>query len=203
MNLELIRGLAFRSMGQRYSHPDREPGYAYYHGQRVGKIALQLRKLIFPGQEQDDEVILIGGWFHDAGKGIEPHWEYGALITEQILRSHSEPSELAKIVEIVGGHTLRRQKDYPNYVQIVQDADILDHFGSQEIWLNFWHSAYKRQGLENSLSFYDNQYLQHIEKVRGLLNYPESVEFFDEKDQYVREFIYRFRQEAEGKLMQI
>ncbi len=201
MNLGLIKEEAWQSMGKRYSHPDREPGYAYYHGQRVAKIALKIRELVLPDQNNDDDVIIVGSWFHDVGKGIEPHWEYGALICREILQDHCPAAKLEQIVEIVGGHTLRKTQEHPHYVKLVQDADILDHFGSQEIWLNFWHSAYRRETLEYSLEFYRDSYMEHVAQVRTLLNYPKSVEVFNEKDQFVRAFIERFRREAGGELV--
>ncbi|HHT67920.1 MAG TPA: HD domain-containing protein [Firmicutes bacterium] len=201
MDLDLIKERARRSMGKRHSHAEREPGYAFFHGQRVGKIAGQLRELIYPNREEHDDVILVGGWFHDVGKGIEPHWEYGALIAREILCDVCPEEELNQIVEIVGTHTLRKRKDYPYYVKLVQDADILDHFGSQEIWLNFWHSSYHRETVEHTLAYYRDSYVENAERVRDLLNYPESVAFFDEKDQFVRTFIDRFRREAAGELV--
>lgn len=201
MDLKQIREQAWQAMGERQSHPYREPGFIYYHGQRVGKVALQLREIIFPEEEQDDEVILIGSWFHDVGKGIEPHWEYGALIVEKILNGYCPQTKLDKVVEIVGGHTLRKEKAYPSYVKLVQDADILDHFGSQEIWLNFLYSAHTKKGIPDSLEFYDGEYGELVAKVRKLLNYEESVAFFEEKDQFVRTFVERFRLEGAGELI--
>ncbi|NLL44006.1 MAG: HD domain-containing protein [Firmicutes bacterium] len=200
MDLDLIKDKAWQSMGTRHSHPDREPGYAYYHGQRVAKIGIQLRKLVFPDQSSYDDVIVVGSWFHDVGKGIEPHWEYGALICREILADLCPADTLEKIVEIVGSHTLRKAGHYPDYVKLVQDADILDHFGSQEIWLRFWHSAYRRRNVEDALRFQRDSYLPHISKVRQLLNFPQSIEFFDEKDRFVQEFMKRFAREAQGEL---
>lgn len=201
MDLEMIKEKAWQSMGKRQSHPDREPGYVFYHGQRVAQISLTLREMIFPDQTGDDDLIRVGGWFHDVGKGIEPHWEYGALICRKILQDLCPPERLEGIVQIVGSHTLRKTKEYPYYVKLVQDADILDHFGSQEIWLNFWHSAYRHQTVEDALAFYDKSYREHIQRVRGLLNYPESVVFFDEKDRFVTDFVERLSAEARGKLI--
>jgi len=203
MDLAVIQEMAWKSMGKRHSHPDREPGYAYYHGQRVAKIAIQLREWVLPHEDQYDDVILVGGWFHDVGKGIEPHWEYGALICREILQDQCPGPQLEQIVEIVGGHTLRKVREYPHYVKLVQDADILDHFGSQEIWLNFWHTAYRRKNVEYTLDYYHNSYAEHIQQVRELLNYPKSVEVFDEKDRFVRTFIERFSRESEGELFGI
>lgn len=201
MDLDALRELAWQSMGSRISHPGREPGYIYHHGQRVGSIALQLRQLIFPRDESLDRVILVGSWFHDVGKGIEPHWEYGALIVREMLKEHCPAGELEQIMEIVAGHTLRKQREYPPYVQLVQDADVLDHYGSMEIWLNFWFCARSGLGMERSWEFYAGEYLKQIERVRSLLNFPESVEFFDEKDRFVRQFVERFQREGRGELL--
>lgn len=201
MDLAAIRHKARELMGERLSHPYREPGYIFAHGQRVGRIALQLRELIYPGRNQDDAVILVGSWFHDVGKGIEPHWEYGAILARKALRDYCPPAQLGQIVEIVGNHTLRKQKSFPAYVQLVQDSDILDHFGSQEIWLNFTRAACSQGGLEKSLEFYEERYRANVSRVRKLLNYGESVAYFDEKDRFVREFVGRFRREAGGGLI--
>lgn len=201
MDLAAIKEKAKELMGKRSSHRYREVGYIFDHGQRVGEIALQLRKLIFPNEPENDAVILVGSWFHDLGKGIEPHWEYGALLVNEALKGYCSPQELKQIAEIVGGHTLRKQKPFPAYVKLVQDSDILDHFGTQEIWLNFTHAARSGGGLSDSLSFYENEYEAQAAKVRKLLNYEESVVCFDEKDQFVRSFIKRFRLEAEGGMV--
>lgn len=201
MDLQAIQKLAEESMAQRLSHPDREPGYIYHHGKRVAQIALQLRELIFPGDESYDDVLLVGGWFHDVGKGIEPHWEYGALLCREILRELVPPGKLEQIVEIVAGHTLRKQRKYPHYVQLIQDADILDHFGSQEIWLSFWHCAHRGKGLASALEFFQGKYLERAALVRSLLNYGQSVELFDEKDLFVRQFVKRLEREARGELV--
>lgn len=202
MDLDAIREKALEMMGKRRSHPNREPGYIYFHGQRVGSIALQLRKLIFPGKQEHDQVILVGSWFHDLAKGLEPHWEYGTLLASRILHSFCPSEQLSLILEIIECHTLRKERQYPFYVRLVQDADLLDHFGSQEVWLNFYHSACTGAGTAASLAYFEGRYGKQARKLRKLLNFEESVHFFDEKDQFVREFAERFRQEAEGRLME-
>lgn len=201
VDLVKIQKVAWETMGKRQTHPQREPGYIYYHGQRVGKIAVTLRELIFPLQKLEDPILLVASWFHDLGKGIEPHWKYGAFLAGDLLKDHCSEVELEKIQEIIHCHSLRKEQDYPDYVKLVQDADILDHFGSQEIWLNFLYTAHARQNVDYVVEYYDFKYEQHLEKVRGLLNYPESVEFFDEKDLFVRSFIERFAREGRGELV--
>lgn len=203
MDLVKIKQLAWELMGERQPNPGREPGYIFYHGQRVAKIALTLRREIFPHRPEHDGAITVGGWFHDVGKGIEPHWETGALLTERMLAEYCPSPELEKIVAIVEGHTLRKQKPQPDYVKLVQDADILDHFGSQEIWLNFWHTAFKRENVEYAIEFFEAYYSRNIKKVRDLLNFPASVGYFDEKDNFVQLFFERFKSEAMGDLIKM
>lgn len=200
MDFASIKAQAWKMMGKRLSHSGRETGYIYYHGQRVAQTALQLRELIFPKQSQDDDVILVGGWFHDVGKGIEPHWEYGAILAEQILRGYCPQPQLTQIVQIVAGHTLRKEREYPYYVQLVQDADILDHFGTQEIWLNFLTTVHNGGSVNSSLEYFDTKYTEHVEKVRSLLNFPQSVDIYNEKDRFVQGFMERFRLESTGDL---
>lgn len=201
MDLKAIRDIAYKKMGERRTHPYREPGYIFYHGQRVGNISLQLRELIFPDKTEHDEVILVAGWFHDVAKGIEPHWEYGALLAGEILKGHCPPAALAQIKEIIAGHTLRKEKAYPDYVCLVQDADILDHYGSMEIWLNFSYAARSGGTIQHVLEFYDEEYQKQFRKVKGLLNYSRSVKLLREKDHFVQEFMDRLRSEGEGDLV--
>ncbi len=200
MDLAAIEKLAYKKMGRRQTHPYREPGYIFYHGQRVAGLALQLRELIFPAETGDDEVIVIGSWFHDVAKGIEPHWEYGAHLAGKILKKYCPPQKLAQIQEIIRGHTLRKEKDYPNYVKLVQDADILDHYGTMEIWLNFSYAAGQKGTVSDVWEFYDEEYKKRLKRVKALLNYALSVEIFEEKDQFVQDFMARLRSEGEGNL---
>jgi len=203
MDLDAIREKAREMMADRPSHRYREVGYVYNHGQRVGEIALQLREMIFPTEPEYDQVILVGAWLHDIGKGIEPHWEYGELLVRQILKDYCPPEQLEQIAQIVGGHTLRKQKPFPFYVKLVQDSDILDHFGTQEIWLSFNYAARSGGTIETTLEYYEKKYNALVAKVRALLNYEESVRYLDDKDRFVRDFVERLRLEAGGKLVQI
>jgi len=107
----------------------------------VGEIALQLREMIFPTEPEYDQVILVGAWLHDIGKGDRaPLGVWGAARAADSQRL-LPPEQLEQIAQIVGGHTLRKQKPFPFYVKLVQDSDILDHFGTQEIWLSFNYAA--------------------------------------------------------------
>lgn len=62
-------------------------------------------------------------------------------------------------------------------MQLVQDADILDHYGSLEIWLNFQYCALSGWGMERSWEFYAEKYGEQITKVRALLNFRNQWSF--------------------------
>ena len=61
---------------------------------------------------------------------------------EEILAAFLPPHDLSLILEIIRGHNQRGLPNpYPVPVQIVQDADILDHQGPQGVWLQLWWNA--------------------------------------------------------------
>lgn len=79
MDTKLLQEIAFKKMGKLKAHLQREPGHIYYHGLRVAKLSLNLRKMLFSETTEFDDIIYVGALFHDIGKGIEPHEETGLL----------------------------------------------------------------------------------------------------------------------------
>ncbi len=201
MDLAKIRELAFKHMSNRKAHNEREKGFIYYHGQRVANIALELRKMILPTDDNCDEVIIAAAYFHDIAKGIEPHSYYGSNLVQEILKDYCNPKELALICEIIRCHQFRdKSRNYSDYVKIIQDADILDHVGVVEIWMNFSYYAHKDGTLTDSLEFYQTEYDSLANKMRDVLNYDVSLEIYDEKNLFVKDFIKRLSIEAVGKI---
>ena len=111
VNIEDINQIAFEKMGKLKAHIKREKGFIYYHGLRTAKLALTLRKNIYP--------------------------------------------------------------DISKY-----DADILEHQGTTEVWLNFVHSLYEER------------------------SYDRAIEWWlkDEKIKFVDGFIKRLEAESEGEI---
>src|SRR5690606_1118348 len=130
------------TMGKRKSHLRREKGFIYYHCQRVANLSLNLRKQLYPDQAAMDDIMYVGALFHDVTKGIEPHHETGVHLVKQLLQEECKVDELEIVATIIAQHNNRHLQELPYYIKIVQDADILDHFGSMEIWLKFIYSAY-------------------------------------------------------------
>lgn len=200
MDFKVLEEIAFKMMGRRKAHIDREKGFIYYHGLRVSKIAFNLRKIILKEDSSYDDIIRAACLFHDVAKGIEPHGQYGSLLIKDILKDHCSEYEINEIANLIYNHSLRKKSnDYSDYIKIVQDADMLDHFGSIEIWMNFLYHAHKDKPIFNSLEFYASQYKLETDKCRELLNYDISREIFDEKVSFVISFIDRFKRENEGE----
>ncbi len=202
MDLVKIKELAFKHLANRKAHKDREKGFIYYHGQRVANIAVELRKKILPDEKRYDGPIVAAAYFHDIAKGIEPHSYYGTILVQEILQDYCTGEELELICEIIRYHQFRdKTKNYNHYIKLVQDADVLDHGGLVEIWMNFLYNAHRERTLLDSLNFYQTEYDALAQKMRGALNYPISLEIYDEKQDFIKGFVERMNKEAYGKLI--
>jgi uncharacterized protein len=201
MNIEKINEIAFKTMSRRKSHLQREKGFIYYHGQRVAKMSINLRKDLFPNDLLMDEIIYIGALFHDVTKGIEPHNKTGAHLVKSLLEHECSREDLDKISNIIEHHNARNNDDLPFYIKIVQDADILDHFGSLEIWLKFMYSAHKEENVFDAIRLWDSEeHKSYLDSSRKALNYDLSKRIFDRKIEFETQFQDRFKLECNGDI---
>ena len=200
MDLEKIKELAKKHLQDRKAHVHRERGFIYYHGERTARVAVTLRKLITKDCS-NDSILIAASWFHDIAKGIEPHGKYGALLVGDILKPYCTQNELDKIVEAIGLHQSRMKDNaYPEYVKILQDADILDHFGAIEIWMNFNYYANEDGSIKESVQFYEKDFNALAAKNRELLNYEISKQIYDDKIQFINAFTKRMAVESRGEI---
>jgi uncharacterized protein len=201
MNIDKIHEIAFKTMAKRKSHLKREKGFIYYHGQRVAKIAINLRKELFPDDASMDDAIYVAAMFHDVTKGIEPHHATGAHLVRTLLKDECTAEEIEVISTIIASHNSRKRSELPFYIKIVQDADILDHFGSMEIWLKFMYSAHEEESVFDSFRVWDSEeHKKYLDESRGALNYDRSKEIFDRKIRFEEQFQARFRMEYHGEV---
>lgn len=199
MDINKLKELAFSLMAKRKAHLGREKGFIYHHGVRVSTLAIKLREIILPEDNSHDDIIIAASLFHDIAKGIEPHGRYGSVLVKDVLAENCTEDEINKISEIIYYHPLRKKENnYSEYIKIVQDADILDHFGSIEIWMNFQYNSYKDKSLHDSLDFYKNQFDEQAKNYRQSLNYEVSRRIFQEKTDFVHSFVKRMEIEANG-----
>jgi uncharacterized protein len=204
MDLQKLKELAFQHMGNRKAHREREKGFIYYHGQRVAKIAVTLRKLVLPDDDSRDEILTAAAYFHDIAKGIEPHGQYGAVLAAELMKDCCQPEELEEITGLIRCHQLRdKDTTYSEHVKILQDADILDHFGIIEIWMNFQYYAFTDEPVTESVEFYKEHFPEHSQHVGSMLNYEVSRRIYKEKIDFVQSFADRMAVEAKGGIFHI
>jgi len=202
LKLDKIEAIAIEKMERCKAAFDRESGFIYQHGKRTAAIALKLRKIVQPDDAGKDDLLYVAGLFHDIGKGNEPHWETGAILARELLAECCNPAELEEIIQMIRLHNQRKSgHEYPTLVKIIQDADLLDHFGTLEIWLSFWHNAARDQGIPEMLQYWQSaKYQKYLKKMRKLINYEISEQIYDERVQYTGQFIRRFLNEMQGEL---
>ena len=134
-----------------------ERGYRLHHGERVGALAVALARRLDLGGTPP-ELYRVAGLVHDVGKagyrGPEPHGPRGERILREEAAQWFEPGELDLVCLMVRNHYERplsrwydgREKPvWPLPVLILQDADLIDHFGVNYLWITINHG--RRDGL--------------------------------------------------------
>lgn len=200
MNLNQIAHIAEKTMKSRASHRERETGFAYFHGQRVAVGVIELRKR-FTEDDGRDDLLRVAAMFHDVGKGFPDHSAAGAEIVKILLREELSADELNEVSRLIAAHDHRApgtgKWDFP--AQLLQDADLLDHFGTLETWINFHYYAHADEPIAQSVKFYRNEFFKDTERWREKLNFEESRRIFDEKIAFSRAFYQRMAVEARGE----
>ena len=94
MNLERIHEIAEGELLGKRSHSWKEPGNKFHHGERVARIALELRRAIVPEDDSHDEILTAAAWFHDVCNGVRRHDLLGAERTRALLTGVCTDAEL-------------------------------------------------------------------------------------------------------------
>jgi len=203
MDMNIIAKIAKTLMIDRKAHIEREIGGVYYHGQRTANIAITLRKNIFSNDSNFDETLIAAAYLHDCGKGIGPHAEYGAVIAKHALKNIIDQEEIDKIANLILLHTSRNPEnnDFDKATKLLQDADLLDHIGIYEIWMNIQYYAHTEGSISDMITYYDKNYKNQRVKHRKLLNFDYSRRVYDEKAAFEKSFIDRLNKEGQGELV--
>jgi len=209
VDLQAINKILFYLMSDKRGYEWRDIGAKYYHGQRTAKLAITLRKLILPNDDSFDEILTVAAWIHDNcngndgwadGKNI--HGKLGAEKARKILEPFCTTSEIENIAELVEHHDDRNltNREKSDYLKILQDADLLDHRGSNAVWETIVYAALANSTAQRTAEYNSTKGIQLIEKHRGLVHFEVSKQIFDDKAAFYKEFVKRFSAESKGEL---
>lgn len=202
MDFNQLNEIAVRLLKNRKAHPERERGSIYEHGRRVAELAVMLRREVIPEDASKDEILRLAGMFHDIGKGIEPHAEFGAPIMKQAVKGVVSEEEAAEAARLIAAHCDRRpqDEDHDVWVRLIQDADLLDHIGTYTIWMDIQYAAYTDEGPEQTARRLEKNAEEYAVHCRSILNFPISKEIYDDRIALYLEFTARFADEARGRI---
>ncbi len=191
MDTAKITQIAHSSMAHRKTHVAREQGFIFHHGRRTAQIALGLADRLDCILNRD--ILYAAGLFHDIGKGEHPHSQAGMRITRELLGGILPSDELDRVCEIISCHSDRkRPNDYSLELQIVQDADVLDHVGPMNPWLSFYWSALHQLTIDDTLAYLGGEHLRERAVMRNVLNLDVSIRLFDERIEFESKFYAEF-----------
>lgn len=202
MDAERLIEKARAAMGERKRATSREKGYIFHHGLRTARIAMNLAKLIGEPVERHD-LLFAAALFHDIGKGIKPHNEVGAKLAADLLTGECPADDLVVIARIIREHNRRKHASQCLVAsRILQDADVLDHYGAQNVWLAFHWCAAHDESPQQCLAFFQGEdYRRDVAESRESLNFDVSRRLFDNRVAFERGFFDRFAREIDGELL--
>lgn len=201
MDWAAIDERAAKLMKTRKAHRERERGFVYYHGKRVANSALELRRLILPEDPSGDTALRLAGMFHDVGKGLSPHAQYGAVILPEAVKDLVDDEELIRqAAQMIAHHGDRQigESPYDIWTQLLQDADLLDHSGSYGVWMNAQFYSYFDGCMTDGAKYHAETSEQYFSDNVDLLNFDISKKIFRDKVDAEQAFFKRAALEAEG-----
>ena len=197
MDLNAILKVAEVNMKDRKSQPFRELGNKFYHGLRVAESAKHLCEML--SYETDLDILTVAAWFHDICNGVGNHEYLGANKTVELLDGLCTKSELDEIWELITYHDSRSKPDLRMEIQILQDADRLDHYGISEVWDAFQYALSQNMSMEQAVEILaENDRIHEADVDRNSLRFPCSRQIYDEKMAFFKSIINRMRVEGSG-----
>ena len=202
MDFEKLDAAARKLMKKRKAHPEREQGSIYDHGQRVSKLILTLRRAVVPEDDSMDDILRLAAMFHDIGKGIEPHAEFGAPIMMQAVKGLVGEDEAREAARLIAAHCDRRPDEPAHDVweRLLQDADLVDHIGTYNIWMDIQYYAHMGGGVMDEAEFLKENAENYARHHRAQLNFEVSKAIYDDRIGFYLEYARRFQAEARGEV---
>ena len=201
MDLEAIAKIAVDEMANKRSYPFKSLGDKYYHGQRTAKLALRLRQILFPELTDKDDILTVAAWFHDIYNGHAEyhkiHGEKGAELIRELLVRRCAAMELNEICGIIAIHDERPIETDSITLKLHQDADHLDHFGTNAVRRAVIDAARRDEPMSEALKAL-KRYENNRILWRSELHFELSRRIFDEKMAFSLTFAERFEIEMNG-----
>jgi len=179
-----------------------ERGYRYYHGLRSASLACALARA--ENLAVRHEELYIGAFLHDVGKadylGVG-HGPRGQELIEAEIAHLFTPRELVLVGQIVSNHYARQQSStMPVEVLLVQDADALDHFGSNAVWLAFHWAKHQGRNQAETMQFYHKEDREWRKRSLQGLNFARSRQEMHHRLARIEEFFAQWAKEEAGLL---
>jgi HD superfamily phosphodiesterase len=190
----------------------KERGYRHFHGLRVAAIGLQMAEELDLPLEADKETLYIGAYLHDVGKAgfTGPgHGPRGADMIRAEIAHLFAPLELDLVLEMVSNHYMRpnsshfagkEKPKFRNEVLLVQDADTIDHFGNNGVWLALQWAAMEETSQQHSIDYYYKQDAKWQQEALASLNFALSRRELEYRLKLQHEFFRNWQKEESGQL---
>jgi uncharacterized domain HDIG len=190
------------------------PAHDWFHVKRVENIALELAEK----EGADRKIVQASVLLHDIGRKkedeneIEDHAVWGSKKAEEILEELDYDDEfIEKVKECIETHRYSRGPD-PESIEakVLSDADNLDALGATGIARTFSYGGEYERVIANpslpaeedpdesgSNSF--NHLQKKILKLKNRMYTDSGLEIAEERHNFVKEYVERFKDEMKGK----
>ena len=209
LHLDELRAICEEQLAAKASHEWKEPGNKFEHGIRTAKLAERLRTAICPDDDTvNADILTVAAWFHDLCNGQDDHENAAADALPALIGHLVTEEELSAVCALIRVHDQRKRNmtlderlaAYPPALLLLQDADFLDHLGTYDIWVTFAEFTYmKKTPLDYAKQFTDGSFDRFADRWRCAVNYPLSLEIFEEKINFEVEFARRMLRELDGE----
>ncbi|WP_353893208.1 HD domain-containing protein [Proteinivorax hydrogeniformans] len=200
MKIKRSKAIAYNYL-KDIKYKERETGYLYYHGLRVANLSLNLANMLGDLSNNTKERMYIAAIFHDVAKGREPHNLTGAIKTKNLLKQVLSQQEINEIARLIYYHNRRGNDNLHLETKILQDADIIDHTGTLDVWLGMHYVVDEDLSPKQALKFFlGGSWHQMVVQQRAKLNFPLSKRVYDKRVYYAEKFFKKMAWEMKGKL---
>lgn len=151
--------------------------WAAEHCQRTALLACSLRRAVGEAPALDD-LVYTAALFHDVCHDRATHQAHGPMGAQrarELLSDLIEPALLERVCAIIAIHDDKREGDpYDTATHLVQDADLIDHSGTLEVYACFSYNALHGCGFAQSIRFMQEETIPRWGQNERLLHFDAA-----------------------------